>query len=254
MTTPDYLAYHKSLTNELHALKDRIRTLAPHWPTDGEFKEAALRTILRRHLPESFIVGRGFIVTAESSSTQIDLLIVDGNKPTLFRDGDLMLVTPDCVRAVIEVKTCLTSSAELEECTVKLANVGKLCCGSADSIPWLGVFSYEGTLHDNNLLLNAVEKAHQETNITINSIAYGKDRFVRFWPVGELEQGDNQGTATHAKWRIYGLRNLASSYFVGNVIDFLSGLDRPSNSYAWFPLTDGKKIHMRGERILGDTE
>ena len=131
---PNYLEYHKSLTNELHALKDRVRNLAEHWPTDGEYKEAALRTVLRRHLPESLIVGRGFVVTENSGSTQIDLLIVDGNKPTLFRDGDLMFVTPDCVRAVIEVKTTLPSSADVEDCAIKLAEVGNLCRENGEGV------------------------------------------------------------------------------------------------------------------------
>src|SRR5262245_16534154 len=101
--SPDFLSYHKSLTDELHSLKNRIRDIVRHWPTDGEQKEVALRTVLRRHLPESIIVGRGFIVTRDQASTQIDLLIVDGNAPTLFKDGDLMIVTPDAVRAIIEV-------------------------------------------------------------------------------------------------------------------------------------------------------
>ncbi len=77
---------------------------AAHFQTDGEYKEAALRTVLRRHLPLSLIVGRGFVVTPHDSSSQLDLLIVDGSKPTLFRDGDLVFVTPDCVRPLSRSK------------------------------------------------------------------------------------------------------------------------------------------------------
>lgn len=245
---PDYLAYHKSQTDELHALKDRIRNLATHWPTDGEYKEAALRTVLRRHLPSSLIVGRGFIVTPDKSSSQLDLLIVDGNKPTLFRDGDLLFVTPDCVRAVIEVKTSLNSTTEVEECAVKLSQVGNLCREYADTIPWLGIFSYEATLKRDTLLLDALEGAVRETDTPINCLAYGKDLFVRYWPEGEYERGDNPNERAVARWRSYGLDHLASSYFVGNVVDSLSNVDRRSSSYAWFPLTDGKKVHMLNER------
>lgn len=247
---PNFLEYHKSLTDELHALKDRIRNLAEHWPTDGEHKEAALRTILRRHLPESLIVGRGFIVTENSSSTQIDLLIVDGNKPTLFRDGDLMFVTPDCVRAVIEVKTSLRSSADVTECAIKLAEVGKLCRENGEAVPWLGIFSYEGTLGQDEPLLNAVESAHEQTDVVINCFAYGKDRFVRFWAKGEIERGDQPGAENAEKWRAYRLDHLASAYFVGNVVDALSSLSRKNNAFAWYPLSDGKRVHMQAERIL----
>lgn len=247
---PNYLDYHKSLTDELHALKDRIRNLAEHWPTDGEYKEAALRTVLRRHLPSSLIVGRGFIVAEHSSSTQIDLLIVDGSKPTLFRDGDLMFVTPDCVRAVIEVKTSLPTSAKVEECAVKLAEIGKLCRENGEAVPWLGVFSYEGSLQQDAPLLKAVQTAYDQTGTVIECVAYGKDRFVRFWKEGELERGDAPEAANVEKWRAYRLEHLASAYFVGNVVDALSTLSRKNNAFAWYPLSDGKRVHMQDERML----
>ena len=60
---PDYAAFHRSVSEELYSVKDRIRNLVTHWATDGESKEVALRSVLRRHLPASVIVGRGFIVT-----------------------------------------------------------------------------------------------------------------------------------------------------------------------------------------------
>jgi uncharacterized protein DUF6602 len=247
---PNYTEYHKSLTDELHALKNRIRNLSEHWATDGEYKEAALRTVLRRHLPESLIVGRGFIVTEHSSSTQIDLLIVDSSKPTLFRDGDLMFVTPDCVRAVIEVKTSLPSSSDVEECAIKLAKVGQLCRDNGDSRPWLGIFSYEGTLRQNDLILDALIEAHRQTGALINCMAYGKDRFVRFWEKDEIERGDAPEGMNVGRWRIYRLEHLASAYFVGNIVDSLSSLSRSKNAFAWYPLTDGKRVRMEAERTL----
>jgi hypothetical protein len=247
---PNYLEYHKSLTEELHALKDRIRNLSEHWPTDGEFKEAALRTVLRRHLPNSLVVGRGFIVTEQVSSTQIDLLIVDGNKPTLFRDGDLMFVTPDCVRAVIEVKTSIPTSADIKECAVKLAKIGELCRENCESVPWLGIFSYEGMLKRDAPLLNAAEAAYEQTKVVIDCFAYGKDCFVRFWKKGELERGDSPEQGNIEKWRAYRLKHLASAYFVGTVVDALATLSRKTNAFAWYPLSDGKMQWIQSERIL----
>ncbi len=247
---PNYLEYHKSLTDELHALKDRIRNLAEHWPTDGEYKEAALRTVLRRHLPCSFVVGRGFIVTEKSSSSQIDLLVADGSKPTLFRDGDLMFVTPDCVRAVIEVKTSLPASADVKECAINLATIGKLCRENGEAVPWLGIFSYEGTLQQYVPLLDAVEAAYDQTGAVIDCLAYGKDRFVRFWKRGERERGDASEAANLEKWRAYEIPHLASAYFVGNVVDALTTLIDENNAFAWYPLSNGKSPYRRDQRVL----
>jgi len=252
----DYLKYHESLTDELHSLKDRIRNLigSSHWLTDGEHKEAVLRTMLRRHLPESFIVGRGFIITEKENSTQIDLLIVDGNKPTLFKDGDLMFVTPDCVRAIIEVKTSLDSSTELNQCLTKMASIGKLCQDNGQKLPWpwLGLFCYESPLQEHQALLNSVQVAYGKTGFAVNAISYGRNRFVRFWPYGTLETGDVHKDSTECRWRVYDLKNLASAYFIGNVVDALTGLSDGNNSGVWYPLKDGKKVHMLGEQIMDD--
>lgn len=244
---PNYLEYHKSLTDELHALKDRIRNLVDHWPSDGEYKEAALRTVLRRHLPTSLTIGRGFIVDAERSSTQVDVLIVDGTKPTLFHEGDLIIVTPDCVLAAIEIKTRVRN---IKECAIKLAEVGSMCRNARRDCPWLGVFSFEASRLLPTPLLDAMEEAFAQTGIAINCLAYGKDWFVRFWPKDESETGDMLSAASDARWRAYRLQHLASAYFIGNVVDAVSKLDRPTNAFAWYPLSDGKLVHRAEERIL----
>lgn len=93
----DFLKYHKSIAAEMTAMKDRVRHLIGdhHWQSDGEHKEAVLRRLLRTHLAESLGIGRGFVCGEESTSSQIDVLVVRRSKPTLFRDGDMLLVTPD---------------------------------------------------------------------------------------------------------------------------------------------------------------
>lgn len=246
----DYLSFHRSLTAELHAIKDRVRSLVRHWGMDGEYKEAALRTVLRRHLPESFLVGRGFIVYPDTPSTQVDVLIIDGTKPTLFRDGDLFFVTPDCVAAVIEVKTALNDSTEIHECVAKLCAVGRQCSEVTAQKPWTGIFSYESRIKNTDQILNAVAEGAAKAGSLLNCCAFGKDIFVRYWSEVELEQGEVETDVLGPRYRCYRLENLASSYFVGNIIDAISGLHRGGNSYAWFPLNEGKFVHMTDERCV----
>src|SRR5512147_173447 len=99
-------SHFRSLADELWALKNRVRNFIDdaHWLTDGEWKESVLRNILRRHMPASVGVGRGFVITPNSCSSQVDILIYDTSKPTLYKDGELVFVTADSVKAVIEVK------------------------------------------------------------------------------------------------------------------------------------------------------
>lgn len=115
----DFPAYHRSIAHELCAAKNRVRSLIgdKHWATDGEHRETVLRSVLERHLSENLRIGRGFVCFREiedqedqkDTSYQIDILITKMEKPTLYKEGDLVFVTPDCVSAIIEVK----SSAEV---------------------------------------------------------------------------------------------------------------------------------------------
>lgn len=96
----DLTEYHKSISQELNLVKDRVRNIigSSHWQSDGEHKEAVLRRILRTHLPESLHVARGFVYFPRefqydnewrNVSPQLDILIRDRSKPTLFKDEDL---------------------------------------------------------------------------------------------------------------------------------------------------------------------
>ena len=166
----DFLAYHRSLAAELNAVKDRVRHLIRHWPTDGSFKESVLRNVLRRHLPESLFVGTGFVVTAADCSRQIDLLIVDKDHPRLFWDGDLIIVTPDAVRAVIEVKTGLDGPSAIEEAIMTLAANKKTWVKALYGCNnWTGLFVFEARGDHGEAILRSVAKARR--NITLNAIA-----------------------------------------------------------------------------------
>lgn len=252
---PNFYEYHKSITSELDSVKNRIRNLVTHWLTDGEWKEAALRTVLRRHLPTDSHVGRGFIVGRQYSSTQIDLLVFRPDKPTLFRDGDLAIVTPDVPGAITEVKTNLVGENAWYETAIKLARVGQACTQVSNNVPWLGIFAYEGTVDQDQNILNAICRVHQETGIPINCVTCGYDLFVRYWPVGEHEAGDDPVVDLNRKyWRVYELNRLSASYFISNLVDAICNVDRNETDYAWFAHQGGKKPHMKAEKWLEECE
>jgi len=252
---PNFREYHESVTSELDAIKNRIRNLVTHWPTDGEWKEAALRTVLRRYLPGAAMVGRGFIVGRDHSSTQIDLFVLKQDKPTLFRDGELAIVTPDVPGAIAEVKTKLEGPAAWHEVAKKLAGHAETCKQVAKNEPWLGIFAYDGDTSQANNVLDAVCRVHQETGIAINCVTCGYDLFVRYWRAGEYETGDNSVTDAKRKyWRAYELKQLSPSYFVSNLVDAICNVDRIDTDYAWFAYQGGKRPHMLAEKRGEDCE
>lgn len=240
MTGPDYTKYHLSVTEELYSVKDRIRNLVTHWGVDGESKEVALRSVMRRHLPQSVIVGRGFVVGPNSSSTQIDVLVVDSNKPTLFKDGDLLIVTPDAVIAAIEVKTKLRSEREFQDAIAKLTKIEDMCRDFTghDSV-WTGLFVFEGEIDHQELILRATGAAYLEVRRAINCISSGRQLFIRHWDRG----ADIGSTERGPVWHSYDLPNVAPSYFIGNLIDWICTIDDKTAGFAWFPALGGKEAY-----------
>jgi hypothetical protein len=248
---PDFTAFHRSVSDELYSVKDRIRNLVRHWGTDGEAKEVALRSVLRRHLPESVIVGRGFVVTPEASSTQIDILVVDASKPTLFKDGDLLIVTPDAVRGVIEVKTELRTRPLVAEALSKLSAIEDMCRDATgkDQV-WTGLFVFHGANDIAPRLLAGLSDAYEGTRRKVNCISAGRDTFVRYWDRGADVHSFERGSVWHA----YTLPGVAPSYFMGNLIDSIGSVDNSNAGFAWFPMLGGKEQHRTHYLPLGTAE
>jgi hypothetical protein len=237
----DYLKYHKSLARELRATKNRVRNLigSNHWQTDGEHKEAVLRRILCSHLPESVQVGRGFVCYQDKTSTQIDILIISKNKPSLFKDGSLFIVTPDAVEAIIEVKTAqnvngLKNTLEkLAENADRIRTFGnKHCCS--------GLFVYEDNENcdDSTVLRELFDCANSTERRAINWVTLGPRRFFRFWSRGEDVYSQCHGPT----WHSYELEDgLAYAYFLSNVVWDTSRNNNLDMQFAWFPIEGGKE-------------
>lgn len=232
----DVEKYFISLTNEFNSLKDRVRFYIndAHWASDGEWKESVLRSILRRHLPATIGVGKGFVISDSRISTQIDLLLYDKTRPILFQDGDFILITPDVAKGAIEVKTKIRKSS-LVETLNKLADISELIHTDVLNHPrFFGVFSYEDdpSITTKYLLENLQKCVRGKHKRTIHCISLGVSRFMRFWefdPLNHKHQID--------KWYLYLLSGKAPAYFVHNAIDYLNPQWADSNNNIWYPIT-----------------
>jgi len=252
----DMIAYHQSILKELEALKNRIRNLMdePHWLTDGEWKESVLRSVLRRHLPDNIHVGRGFIFTPNQCSSQIDILLYDSSCPVIFRDGDLVFVTPDAVRGIVEVKSRVTNvvlsssleklSADLDLLNRGIRSVHPIHFGKWDY--FIGLFSYEADVRDSNTVLQMLkEKADGQMFRVVTHVSLGSSLFIRYW------SEDPEGGRERNKWHSYKLDELAPAYFISNLISFLSPHSVRFNPRTWFPLSS-KELRKTGQIFLTD--
>lgn len=267
----DFVKYHRSLADEFIATKDRIRNLIgdAHWLTDGEEKEAILRKTLRARLPEYFRVGTGFFCDIESTSNQIDVLITNANKPTLFRDGDLAIVTADCVEAIIEVKTGWKTD-KIQKAICKLSKDVEVI-RKYNPKCWAGLFVYEGPkfspsniriskkiMDSSALLLDLIRNVcNGGEQRAINCVSYGPDLFVRYW---DKQSKGLDYRLNSEGWKSYFFNStthsgLSTAYFIGNLVMHLSN-DENKSGYAWFPIQteSGKELyHLQYTRMNDDT-
>ncbi len=123
----DITAYAGMIGEEFSTKIDRLAQLigSSHEPSVGRYKESLLRTCIGQFIPRRYSVGTGFIAFTREShlgdyagdnidlanikeiyvSHQLDVVVFDDhNFSPIFRDGEFVVVRPESVRAVIEVK------------------------------------------------------------------------------------------------------------------------------------------------------
>jgi hypothetical protein len=128
-----------------------------HPLSEGTHKERLLATAIRQFLPKRFEVGTGFVlfplkgyyidgdeavlsVSNHTMSNQMDLIVYDSHLfPTIFQDGDFVVVRPESVRALIEVKG-FAKQADIVDTLERFTDFGKkwvACkgCYTAHKIP-----------------------------------------------------------------------------------------------------------------------
>ncbi|HEX5220877.1 MAG TPA: DUF6602 domain-containing protein [Verrucomicrobiae bacterium] len=236
--------YFKSITAEISSLKNRVRHLInnAHWPTDGEWKESVVRTILRRHLPKQYGVGRGFILADTDTSRQVDVLIYDTGKPILHQDGELVIVTSDAVRGIIEVKTKITNAVIAETLQKVADNVEFVNRRHGYGSCFHGLFSYEWEGRDIGTVLTQIRDVAQGSESRrINCVSLGRSHFIRFW-----ERPPGPPPKTNNVWRAYQLDEMSPAYFLHNVFEHLCSESVLANSSLWFP-SEGKERSQIGE-------
>jgi len=236
------IEFHKTTTNELIAIKDRVRNLIKHWGEDGRYKEAVLKSVISKFLPEKYRVATGFVVkqtndrSIHESSKQIDIIIYDISFPVLFKENDFVILTADAVVGIIEVKADVLN--------LNLFDVAKKCNENGEFIYkarfnkgkkfFNGIFSYDSTVNNEENIITKIKEA-QELFINnenykkyiVNHISFNKDYFYKFW--------EQELLANLLPNYLYKIENLSFSYFISNLVDWLSENSVIENSNLWFP-------------------
>jgi len=238
--------FYKSISEELKSTQDRIRHLIgdAHWLSDGEHKETILRKTLRNHLPENLRVSHGFVSYEEGTSTQIDILIHSTDKPTLYKEGELVVVTSEAVKAIIEVKT-VVNMEEYKKAIKRLSNNVDSVREEGSSECMAGLFVYGKGNNDyckedqvGKYLEYLKEVSNGNKKKAINLISIGKHLFMRF---GCEKYADDEYARRNevSGWNAYRIENLSYAYFISNLVYVLTrGI---INAAHLFPIVGGKE-------------
>lgn len=214
----DLTGYYASLSAEMMAVKDRVRQLIghAHWQTDGEHKETVLRQAIRRIAPRNMVVGRGFVVSPDYTSSQIDVLVYDDRYPVHYQDGDLFMIPPAACRAVIEVKTALHNMTSFRETAAKQVTIqrGLRQAGVTREV-FSGLLYYENHVRNQGERIGQclAELAEEDPQLALNHVALGADTLFKFW---EVQPPDRKTAYNH--WHEYNMPERAFGYFLYNLV------------------------------------
>jgi len=116
-----------------HMRDDLKEQLISHPAELGTAREEVVRKFLRAYLPKRFEVATGFVFDSKGDlSRQLDIIIVDSSVcPRFETSGDKRIYPCECVVAVGQVRSSLTSVPKLHEALDNLRSV-KLLDRSAD--------------------------------------------------------------------------------------------------------------------------
>lgn len=267
----DAKKFQKSITLELETLKNRVRNIIDdrHWLSDGEFKEAILRNVLKRNLPSNLSIGAGFVINSQTMrmTTQIDLIIYENEYPPLFLEGDFIITESTGVKGIIEVKTKL-GNTQIREAVQKLNNNVDVINGysSKSKLKFTGLFCYEYEGFSPNeesspteieyLVSRAKQKLESEiidnalkaSNGRVNHLSLGKDFFIKFWK--RDCHIHNKPTERFDFYNLYHLPDLGYSYFISNVYELCSTVSLFGRQWFSFPIDGGKESYRFRELIL----
>ncbi|OGV94720.1 hypothetical protein A3A66_01785 [Microgenomates group bacterium RIFCSPLOWO2_01_FULL_46_13] len=234
--------YFKSLANELDSKLGRLNPLIKNRNEIGRYHEDVLKHTLFGFLPKRFSLKTGFIYfDKEHVSNQLDIIVVDESAPPsyLINYGDFVIVYPDSVVCVIEVKTRL-NQREFTSSTKLIQKVKQLGLRQKKMIGGL-IFAFSGvelnprTLHIwyKNVTLSGLDEY-------ADLILCLKQGMITKWNIRDISKKGHYfilGDDDTVKWK-------SLAMFVSTVIkfcDFHQG-ETDRNPYELFSYIENMKI------------
>lgn len=228
--------YQKSIAEEFLSVKDRVEYFIgyAHNGENGRYREIILMNYLRKNLPDGVAAGTGFVRNRDEELTkQIDIIIYRSSFPTLFKEGDFVILMPESVLGIIEVKS-RTTTANLTQ-SVGLSAIekatfnGKIIGGKEI---FNGIFGFETDVSlDHDFSQEKMALQLRESEGYLNHISFNSGFFMRFWGEGNpsLEHINRNPCYSFYNLSMENINNEESSsnvgmafgYFISNLFEVI---------------------------------
>ena len=122
--------YYRNVQRKVLVQKDIIRSLLKDPKIIGEYYEAIVIDAVRENISEYFAARRGVILSETgASSRECDIIVYSAAEyGPLFLSGDIVVVNPEAVRCVIQVKGTINPE-NLQDAIGNLSSVNRLRAG-----------------------------------------------------------------------------------------------------------------------------
>jgi fructose-bisphosphate aldolase class 1 len=119
--------YYLNVQKKILVQRDIIRSLLKDPKVIGDYYEAIIMEAVRESISEYFAVRRGVILSdSGQSSRECDIIVYSAAEyGPLFLSGDIVVINPEAVRCVIQVKGTLNHE-NLHEAIKNLDSVNRL--------------------------------------------------------------------------------------------------------------------------------
>jgi hypothetical protein len=139
--------YYKTVQEKVLVQRDIIRSLLKDPQIIGDYYEAIIRDAIRESISESFAVRRGVILSdTGETSRECDIIVYSAAEyGPLFLSENIVVVNPEAVRIVIQVKGTLNvenlkDAIDNLEYVNRLRNgIWKLVVGLKTTVPYEGL-------------------------------------------------------------------------------------------------------------------
>lgn len=238
--------FQESIKGELEAIKDRVRNLIgdSHWEEEGRYKEAILKNVIGRFLPNNLSIGTGFIIKKNNHETlisrQIDIIIYDNTIPVLFSEGDFVITTHKNVKGIIEVKTKIRNN-ELQGIVEKAEENGRLIGKKIFN----GIFNYD---YKDDIDSESINQALKTARGYVNHISLGPNVFIRFWKKEDRNRLNPPVNCENDFYNVYKLHDLSFSYFISNLLELTCSSKLDDRWWFLYPI-EGTKEACRVKTI-----